>query len=438
MEASRRDKQIEDALLRHVVETGSGFYIVLVTLLAIIAVGGFAWMRQLEGGLGVAGMNQPVYWGLYITNYIFFIGISHAGTLISAILRLTGAEWRRPITRVAEVITVVALLMGSSNILWHLGRPELLYLPMLKPQFLSPLIWDVGAISLYISGSIVYLYLPLIPDLALLRDRSTRFKGIYRALALGWSGTERQHARLEKAISFMAVAIIPVAVSVHTVVSWTLAMMLVPMWHTAIFGPYFVVGAIFSGIAALLVAMAILRRVFHLEEYIGPLQFNNLSLLLVTMSCLWAYFTLAEHLTAWYGNEHAEMAVLDSRLSGAFAPYFWTMIVACFVIPMTILSFKKTRTIRGSVIASISVLVGMWLERFIIVISSASHPRSQQMWDAGTYTPSFVEIAITVSEFAAFILFYVVFAKLFPLVSIWEVKEAPPEESPAAETVAEA
>ena len=173
--------------------------------------------------------------------------------------------------------------------------------------------------------------------------------------------------------------------------------------------------------------MAVLRKVFHLEKFFGALQFNNLSLLLVTMSCLWAYFTLAEHLTAWYGNEHAEMAVLSSRLTGAFAPYFWGMVIACFVIPLAILGPKKTRTITGSVVASIFVLMGMWLERFIIVVSSASHPRSEQMWDAGAYSPSTVEIAITAAEFAAFILFYVLFAKLFPLVSIWEVKEAPDE-----------
>ena len=425
MEASPHDKKIEDTLLRHVVETGSGFFIVTLALTAVIAVGAFAWFGQLRDGLQVAGMNQPVYWGLYITNYIFFIGISHAGTLISAILRLTGAEWRRPITRVAEVITVIALIMGSTNILWHLGRPELFYLPMIEPQFLSPLIWDVGAISLYITGSIVYLYLPLIPDLALLRDRGHRFKPLYRLLALGWTGTEDQHRRLERAIGVMAVAIIPIAVSVHTVVSWTLAMTLVPMWHTAIFGPYFVVGAIFSGIAALIVVMAILRRVFHLEEYFAELQFENLSLLMLTMSCLWAYFTFAEHLTAWYGNEHAEVAVLESRLSGPFAPYFWGMVIACFVVPLAVLSFKATRTIAGSVVASVSILIGMWLERFVIVVSSASHPRSHQMWDLGTYAPSYTEIAMTCAEFAAFVLFYVVFAKLFPLVSIWEVKEAP-------------
>ena len=416
-------RQTEERILAPIFATTWRFYAVVAVLLGIIVTGGFFWSLQLRYGLAVAGMNQPVFWGLYITNYIFFIGISHAGTLISAILRLTGAEWRRPITRIAEVITVVALIMGSTNILFHLGRPELILMPFLTPQFLSPLIWDVCAISLYLVGSIIYLYLPLIPDLALLRDRSPRLRPLYRALAIGWEGTPRQHALLEKAISFMAVAIIPIAVSVHPVVSWTLAMTLVPMWHTAIFGPYFVVGAIFSGIAALIVAMAILRKVFRLEAFFTPLSFRNLGLLLITMSCLWAYFTFAEHLTVWYGHEHSEMAVLDSRLTGSFAPYFWTMVVACFVVPLAILSFRKTRTITGSVVAAVSVLVGMWLERFVIVVSSASHPRSQQMWDLGTYSPSTVEIAITAAQFAAFVLMYALFAKLFPLVSIWEVQE---------------
>jgi len=420
-----RDPRIEAALLRPVLVTTWRFFAVVLALLAVIAVGLFFWSEQLQVGLWMAGMTQPVYWGLYITNYIFFIGISHAGTLISAILRLTGAEWRRPITRVAEVITVVALMMGSINILFDLGRPELIYIPMLHPQFLSPLIWDVTAITLYLTGSIVYLYLPLIPDIALLRDRLPRFRRLNRILALGWTGSERQHKLLEKAISIMAVAIIPIAVSVHTVVSWTLAMTLVPMWHSPIFGPYFVVGAIFSGIAALIVAMTILRKAFHFEEFFTPLGFSNLSLLLITMSCLWAYFTFAEHLTAWYGHEHAEMAVLESRLSGDFAPYFWAMIFCCFVVPMAILPFRRLRTPAGATVASVAVLIGMWLERFVIVVGSASYPRSAQMWDRGIYTPRAVEISIFLAEIAAFVLAYVIFAKLFPMVSIWEVEETP-------------
>ncbi|MEE2609493.1 MAG: NrfD/PsrC family molybdoenzyme membrane anchor subunit [Acidobacteriota bacterium] len=423
MTASGRDRAIEESLLRPVFETGRGVWITVGLLVAVIANGAYQWLLQLQDGMVIAGMNQPVYWGLYITNYVFFIGISHAGTLISAILRLTQAEWRRPITRAAEAITVFALLMGSSNVLWHLGRPELIYVPLLSPQPLSPLIWDVVCISVYLLGSITYLYLPLIPDLAILRDRSPRLRWFYRLLALGWQGTSRQHQLLERAIGVMAVAIIPIAVSVHTVVSWVFAMSLVPMWHSAIFGPYFVVGAIFSGIAALLIAMAILRKTFHLEAFLRPIHFNNLGLLMLTMACLWFYFTFAEHLTVWYGNAPDEIAVLNARLYGPFSTAFWTMITCCFIIPLGILSFKRTRTVIGTVVASCAVVIGMWLERYIIVISSASYPRSETMWDGGVYTPSLVEISLTAAEFAAFVLLFIVFAKLFPLVSIWEIKE---------------
>ncbi len=423
MTASGRDRAIEESLLRPVFETGRGVWITVGLLVAVIANGAYQWLLQLQDGMVIAGMNQPVYWGLYITNYVFFIGISHAGTLISAILRLTQAEWRRPITRAAEAITVFALLMGSSNVLWHLGRPELIYVPLLSPQLLSPLIWDVVCISVYLLGSITYLYLPLIPDLAILRDRSPRLRWFYRLLALGWQGTSRQHQLLERAIGVMAVAIIPIAVSVHTVVSWVFAMSLVPMWHSAIFGPYFVVGAIFSGIAALLIAMAILRKTFHLEAFLRPIHFNNLGLLMLTMACLWFYFTFAEHLTVWYGNAPDEIAVLNARLYGPFSTAFWSMITCCFIIPLGILSFKRTRTVIGTVVASCAVVIGMWLERYIIVISSASYPRSETMWDGGVYTPSLVEISLTAAEFAAFVLLFIVFAKLFPIVSIWEIKE---------------
>ena len=418
----KTDKVTED-LLRPLLNTSWRFYLAVGFFGAIVFAGLVTWAYQIYAGIGIAGINSPVFWGFYLVNFVFWIGISHAGTLISAILRLTDAEWRRPITRAAEAITVFALLMGTSNVLWHLGRPELIYIPMLHPQPLSPLIWDVACISVYLMGSITYLYLPLIPDLALLRDRSPRLRWMYRWLSLGWQGTPKQHKLLERAIGFMAVAIIPIAVSVHTVVSWVFAMTLVPMWHSAIFGPYFVVGAIFSGIAALLIAMAILRKAFHLEPFFRPIHFNNLGLLMLTMACLWLYFTFAEHMTVWYGNEPDEVAVLTSRLSGAFSTPFWTMITCCFVIPLCILSFKRTRTIIGTVIASCAVLIGMWLERFIIVISSASYPRSEFMHDGGLYSPALVEIALTAAQFACFALLYIVFAKLFPLVSIWEIKE---------------
>ena len=229
-------------------------------------------------GIGMSGKNRPSFWGLYITTFVFWIGISHAGTLISAILRVVQAEWRRPITRCAEAITTFALITGSLFPLIHLGRAWLFYwmVPFpnsryLWPNFQSPLMWDFIAINTYLTGSVTYLYLPMIPDMAVVRDKSTGWrKKIYRVLALGWRGTEREWERLEKAIGIMALVIIPVAVSVHTIVSWDFAMTVMPMWHSTIFGPYFVVGAIFSGIAALLIAMVLIRKYFRLENYLHP------------------------------------------------------------------------------------------------------------------------------------------------------------------------
>ena len=302
----RREFLDQDAsLISPITQTTWKFYLTSVILLTIAGWGFYAWFTQLRYGLGVTGLNRPVYWGFYITNFVFFIGISHAGTLISAILRLCQAEWRRAITRSAEVITVMVLFFGVGNIIVDMGRPDRLLNILFHGRLESPLLWDVISVSIYLTGSTIYLYLPLIPDIALLRDKVKRFHWFYRILALGWSGTEKQWHRLEKAISIMAVAVIPIAVSVHTVVSWVFAMTIQPMWHSTIFGPYFVAGAIFSGIAALIIAMAVIRRVYHLEGYLKPVHFNNLGILLLVMTLLWFYFTFAEFLTTYYGNEPA-------------------------------------------------------------------------------------------------------------------------------------
>jgi len=194
-----------------------------------------------------------------------------------------------------------------------------------------------------------------------------------------------------------------------------------PMWHSTMFGPYFVAGAIFSGIAALIVAMAVIRRVFHLEQYLRPIHFNNLGLLLLTMSLIWFYFTFAEYLTTWYGNEPSEMAVFRSKISGAFSPLFWAMVACCFLIPAPLLAFKRLRTIRGTVIASLCVVAGMWLERFLIIVPTLEHPRLTFNW--GTYRPTWVEITLTAGMFGYFVLLYALFTKLFPIIAVWEYKE---------------
>jgi Ni/Fe-hydrogenase subunit HybB-like protein len=413
----------EDArLLRPIERTGRAFWISTAILLSIAAWGIFAYLSQLRRGLAVTGLNVPVYWGLYITNFVFFIGISHAGTLISAILRLAHAEWRRSITRSAEVITVLVLFFGMGCVILDLGRPDRMLNVLWHGNFTSPLLWDVTSIATYLTASTIYLYLPLIPDIAILRDHLPGRQWLYRPLALGWTGTPRQQRLLDRAIAAMAVIVIPIAVSVHTVVSWVFAMTVQPMWHSTIFGPYFVVGAIFSGIAAILIAMAIIRRAYHLEDYLKPVHFNNLGLLLLVMTLLWFYFTFAEFLTTYYGGEPSHMVIFLSKTEGRFSPFFWTMIVTCFVVPFAMLSSNRTRgTVWGTVTAAVSVEIGMWLERFLIVVPSLSNPRLPLT--AATYTPSWVEWSLMAAFVAAFILLYAVFTKLFPIVSIWEIHE---------------
>ncbi len=413
----------EDAVLfEPILKTGKSFYLVALFLLAIAAWGFYAYTFQFRYGLGVTGLNRPVFWGFYITNFVFFIGISHAGTLISAILRLCHAEWRRPITRMAETITVLVLFFGAGSVILDLGRPDRALYVIWYGRIQSPLIWDVISISTYLTASTIYLYVPLIPDIAFLRDRVSGWrKRIYRVLSLGWTGTERQHRRLEIAIAVLAVLVIPIAVSVHTVVSWVFAMTIQPMWHSTIFGPYFVVGAIYSGIGALLIIMAIVRKVYHLQDYIKSIHFNYLGILLLVMTLLWVYFTFAEYLTTYYGNEPTEMAVLWAKIGGEYRIYFWAMVLFDFVIPFGILCNRRTRTITGTVVASISVCIGMWLERFTIVVPTLVNPRLP--WHRGLYFPTWIEWSLTAAFFATFALLYMIFTKFFPIVSIWEIRE---------------
>ena len=397
--------------------------------LALLVLAGFsAWMYQAYTGIGVAGINRPVFWGFYITNFVFWIGISHAGTLISAILRLSNATWRRPITRCAEVITVFALLIGAMFPLIHLGRPWLAFwlAPYpnqrgLWPNYRSPLVWDFFAINTYLIGSLIFLILPIIPDCALLRDHLSGWRSkLYGMLCLGWRGTQKQWRQLETAMHIMAILIIPVAVSVHTIVSWDFAMTPVPMWHSTIFAPYFVVGAIFSGIAALIIAMVFLRSSLHLEEYLTPHCFDNLGKLLLVMSLLWFYFIFAERLTTWYGNTTSEVAVLWQTVRGPYRHLFWAMVGCNFVFPFPLLAIKKLRTIAGTFLASVTVVIGMWIERYLIIVPSLSRKFLPYAW--GTYRPTWVEITITGATFCAMALLYLVFSKLVPVVSIWELK----------------
>ena len=447
------DTSKEEALLRPLSDIRPGLIAGSLVTGAITGLLFFSWGYQIKNDIGVAGINRPVFWGFYITNFVFWIGISHAGTLISAILRVTSAEWRRPVTRCAEAITVFALSIGGLFPLIHLGRPWLFWFMIpfpnsrgLWPNFRSPLVWDMMAIGTYLTGSVLYLFLPLLPDMAILRDRAlaetpASLKArLYTLMALGWRGTTQQWHSLEAGIKAMAIIIIPVAVSVHTVVSWDFSMTLAPMWHSTIFGPYFVAGAIYSGIAVLMVAMYLLRRGLRLEEYLTDKVFNNLGLLFVAFTVIWTYFTAAEHITVWYGHEPSEMAVFWERVSGEYAPIFWGMVFVNIVVPLGVLSFRWGRKPWATAIVGLGVLVGMWIERFLIVVGTLRLPRMDFM--VGTYSPSWVELGVLVGSFGMFAMLYFLFVQLAPIVSIWEVREGdhianplPASPQPAGEEV---
>lgn len=412
----------EQVLLRPLVETSRSFYVVAALLAAIALWGMFAYYLQVRYGLGRTGLNRPSYWGIYIISFVFFIGISHAGTLISAILRVSKAEWRRSITRSAELITVLVIGFGAIQPIIDLGRPDRVLNVLFHAQVRSPLLWDVTSIGLYFISCTVYLYVPLLPDLATIRDSGIKAPRLYRFLAAGYQDTPAQRARLERVIGVLSIIVIPIAVSVHTVIGWIFAMTLRPMWHSTIFGPYFVMGAIYSGIAAILVAMVILRRAFGLQQYFKGIHFDYLGRLLLLFSLLWFYFTFAEYLTAFYGGEPGEMRAFWAKLTGPFAIPFWAMVLGCFIIPVSLMSRRSMRTPRGTFIAGIAVMIGMWLERFNIVVPTSVNPR----WEIeaiGHYLPSWVELSIMAATFSGFILLYMLATKFIPIVSIWEIKE---------------
>jgi molybdopterin-containing oxidoreductase family membrane subunit len=424
-EAAARLAQLppdERRLLRPLVETGPYFYLVAGILGLIALWGAVAYYLQIRYGLGRTGLNRPEYWGIYIIDFVFFIGISHAGTLISAILRVSKAEWRRAITRSAEFITVLVLGFGAIQPIVDLGRPDRLLNVVFHAQLMSPLLWDVMSIGLYLTASTIYLWVPMLPDLAIIRDSGIKAPRFYRFLAAGYRDTPQQRARLERVIGVLAIVVIPIAVSVHTIIGWIFAMTLRPMWHSTIFGPYFVMGAIYSGIAAILIAMVILRRAYRLEQYFRPVHFDYMGRLLLLFSLLWFYFTFAEYLTAFYGGEPAEMRTFWAKVRGPFAVPFWAMVTGCFVIPLALTCRRATRTPGGLLVAGIAVVIGMWLERFNIVVPTSVNPR-WEMETVGHYLPSWIEVSIMAGTFAGFILLYMVATKFFPIISIWEIKE---------------
>ena len=421
--------QLNDEMLSSLRPPSLRWYALAAFLGAVVAWGMYAFSYQMTHGMYVTGLDRPVMWGVYIVNFVFWVGLSHSGTMVSAILRLSQANWRRPILRAAEAMTVFSITVAGLFPLIHLGRNWVFFylIPYpnqrgLWPNFRSPLLWDAMAITTYIIGSTLFLYLGMLPDLAIARDRSAGWRrALYSVLAMGWRGTAHEWSVYHKASTLMAALIIPVAVSVHSIVAWDFAVTVVPGWHSTIFPPYFVIGAILSGVAAVITLMIIVRRAFHLEEYLTPLHFDNMGKLLLVISLLWSYAYFVEVQTTWYAHEPIEWEVF-SFMSGKYTPALLLMLLGNALLPIPALCFKRVRrSIGAMLVISLLVNVGMFIERFLIIVPSLSHKNMPFVW--GTYRPSWVELSVTAAAFAGFALLYALFAKLFPMVAVSDVRE---------------
>ena len=432
---------IHEDVVRSIVETGPNYYVALATAFALTLICFFfPWFYQLYYGIGAAGMNHPNVWGTYLASFIFWIGLSHSGTLLSCVLHITNSSWRKAMYRSAEAMTLFSLVVAAMMVMVHVGRPWFIHwtLPYpnqmeMWPNFRSPLLFDVMAITTYITGSTVFIYMGSIPDFAAVRDRTSGWRNtMYSLLSLGWRGTDREWHRLHWAYTFLAVLIIPLAVSVHSIVSWDFAMSIVPALHQTIFAPYFVVGAIYSGTAGIVTVMFVLRKFMDFGEYITELHFDNLGKLLLVLSLLWSYINIVEVFTGFYSGASGETEALRYRLFGFYAPLYWEMITFCAVLPL-LCAFKRFRTsFVPMLFLSIAINIGMYTERFLIVATSLSRQYLPDAW--GLYVPSAVEISILVGTLALFTTLFLLFVKIFPSVSMYEVKETmdTPKKIPAA------
>ena len=398
------------------------------------------WLYQILTGLDVAGINHPVGWGMYITNFVFWIGIAHSGTFISAILHLLRSKWRNAISRSSEAMTIVAILTAGMFPMIHLGRFWVFYyiIPypserQIWPDFVSPLVLDLCAVFTYFTVSSIFFYVGLIPDLASARDRFTQTLGpdhwrskLYRRLSLGWCGAASQWRHYGRGYLYFAALATPLVVSVHSVVSWDFAVSLLPGWHSTIFPPYFVAGAIHSGLAMVLTLVIPMRRLLKLQGLIRPEHLEAVALTMQLTGAVLAYTYIIEPFIAWYGGNRFEEQYSIWKMTGEGAWEFWMLPGLVFFVPLTFLSKRLRRNIKWLFIASILVNVGMWFERMQIITTATWHDFLPHNW--GSYTPKWVEICIHFGALSWFLFWVVGFTKTLPAVPTSEYKELLAEE----------
>ena len=407
-----------------------GWLLAFLFSVGVLLIGSIALVATLWEGIGMWGLNKTVGWAWDITNFVWWVGIGHAGTLISAVLLLFRQKWRMAINRAAEAMTIFAVICAAMFPVIHMGRPWLgaywaLPLPntfgSLWVNFNSPLLWDVFAISTYFSVSLVFWYIGLIPDFATIRDRATGIrKSIYGALSFGWDGAAKTWSRYESVALILAGLATPLVLSVHTIVSFDFATSVIPGWHTTIFPPYFVAGAIFSGFAMVLTLMIVTRKVFHLEDYItiGHIELMNIVIIITGSIVGIAYIT--EFFMAWYSGVAAEQYAFMNRMFGPYWWAYWSM-MTCNVISPQLFWFKKIRTsIVATFLLSLVVNIGMWFERFVIIVTSLHRDYLPSSW--AMFYPTISDVGVYMFTFGLFFTLFFLFAKFFPVINMAEVK----------------
>jgi len=392
----------------------------------VVLTGVAAWVVQLQGGMGMAGYNDHAFWSIYIADVVTFIGVSYGGAVVSAILRLTGATWRAPLTRLAEGTAVVTVLIGAALIIPHIGNPILLWELVTRPNLSAPVFWDFIAVMTYTAASIVFFALPLVPDMATLHEGHASRLGrprarLYASVSRGWVGAPQQRRVLAGALGLVSIMIIPLAVSVHSVLAWAFATTSRPWWHESIWAPQFVVAALYSGVALVILVVAGFRRGYHLEGFVTERHFVRLGFILATFAATYIYLTFADLLPGAYVADHGTAAVFTELLVGRLAPWFWLFAIAGGVLPLLLVAMPWTRNLRGMVVAATLVVPMMWLKRMLMVNAPANYDTVTGLF--GDYHFTWIPVAVTLAALAAIPLLLMLLFRVVPLLSIDEIEE---------------
>jgi molybdopterin-containing oxidoreductase family membrane subunit len=422
-------EQVNRDAMRLLTKPGKGYLALLAMSVMLVGLLVLAELHNIIYGLGMIGDN----WAVMITTFVFWVGIGHAGTLISAILYLFRAPWRQAIYRFAEAMTVFAVLTAALFPLLHIGRPWFFYwlLPLpsqrhIWPNFRSPLLWDVFAVTTYLTVSSVFFFIGLIPDIAAARDSTTdpMRKKVYGVLSLGWRGTDREWRHFTRAYLFLAALATPLVLSVHSVVSWDFAVSIVPGWHTTIFAPYFVAGAILSGVAMVVTLMVPVHKIFRLGAYFTPVHYDRLAKLLLLTSLIVGYAYGMEYFMAYYSGELYERDVFWDRVTGDYWWAGWSMITFNAIVPQLLWIKKIRQNLNAFFIISVFVNIGMWYERFVIIVPSLSH--SYEPWKFWNLHMTWVDASLLLGSFGWFFMWFLLFLRYLPGLSMAEIKEVLP------------